>query len=208
MKSIIKSAKTIDEAINDALEELDLKRDQVEVEVLEEGSKGFLGLIGGKDARVKLVEIRNVENIAGEFLEKAITSMNLKADIDIKLQGNDLFVDILGIDPDDKGIIIGKRGNTLDALQYLLSLVVNRGEDNYIKVVVDIEGYRKKREITLKRLAERMAQKAIATKKQVKLEPMNPYERRIIHSTLQSFNEIKTYSEGNDPYRRVVIQVK
>lgn len=208
MKYIIKSAKTVEEAKRAALEELNLEEHEVEVEVLEEGSRGFLGLIGTKDAEVKVTEIKNIEKMAKEFLEKIIVSMDLEATVDVKRKKKDLIIDIVGINPDDKGIIIGKRGNTLDAMQYLLSLFVNKEEDDYIKVVLDIEGYREKRENTLIRLAQRMAEKAISTDRQVKLEPMNPYERRIIHSTLQHVDGVQTFSEGKDPYRRVVIEKK
>ena len=208
MKYIIKSAKTVEEAKRAALQELNLEEHEVDVEVLEEGSRGFLGLIGVKDAEVKVTEIKNVEKMSTEFLQKMITAMDLEATIDIKRDNNDLIIDIKGIDPDDKGIIIGKRGNTLDAMQYLLSLLVNKGEDDYIKVILDIEGYRQKRENTLIRLAQRMAEKALTGTRQVKLEPMNPYERRIIHSTLQHVDGVQTFSEGKDPYRRVVIEKK
>ncbi|MGO1469024.1 MAG: RNA-binding cell elongation regulator Jag/EloR [Tissierella sp.] len=208
MKYIIKSAKTVEEAVENALLELDLQKEEVEVEVLEESSKGFLGLIGGKDAKVKVIEIKDIEKISREFLEEIINSMDLKADINIKKESDRLTIDILGINPDDKGIIIGKRGNTLDAIQYLLSIFINKDEDEYIKVTIDVEGYREKREKSLIKLAQRMAQKAISSKIKVKLEPMNPYERRIIHSTLQDNERIVTFSEGKDPFRRVVIQLK
>lgn len=208
MKYIIESAKTVEEAIEKALLELNLEREQVEVDILDEGSKGFLGLIGARDAQVKLTEIKNIENMSREFLQKIIESMDLEASIDIKHEKDNLNIDIVGIDPEDKGIIIGKRGNTLDAIQYLLSIFINKDEDEYIRVTIDIEGYREKRKNTLIRLAQRMAQKAISSKIKVKLEPMNPYERRIIHFTLQDYKEITTYSEGKDPYRRVVIKLK
>lgn len=208
MNYIIKSAKTVEEAIKQTLSELNLEREQVEVEILEEASRGFFGLIGAKDAKIKVSEIKNIEKLAKEFLEKIVTSMDLEASIETKREKNTLFIDVKGIDPDDKGIIIGKRGNTLDAMQYLLSLFINKEEEDYIKIVLDIEGYREKREKTLVRLAQRMSDKAVSNGIQVKLEPMNPYERRIIHSTLQSNRKIKTFSEGNEPYRRVVIEKK
>lgn len=208
MKYIIKSAKTVEEAIEKALLELNLEREQVEIEILDEGSKGFLGFLGAKDAEIKATEIKNIENMSREFLGKIIESMDLEASIDIKHEDNKLIIDIVGIDPEDKGIIIGKRGNTLDAIQYLLSIFINKDEEEYTRVTIDIEGYREKRENTLVRLAQRMAQKAITSKIKVKLEPMNPYERRIIHFTLQDYKEITTYSEGKDPFRRVVIQLK
>ena len=208
MNYIIKSAKTVEDAVNEAIKELNLNKDQVEIEVLEEGSKGFLGLIGTKDARVKVTELKNIEKLSKEFLEKIIVSMDLEATVDVKREKKTLIIDIKGIDPEQKGIIIGKRGNTLDAMQYLLSIFVNKDEEDYIKVVLDIEGYREKREVTLVRLAQRMADKATSSKIPVKLEPMNPYERRIIHSTLQDNESVATFSEGNDPFRRVVIQAK
>lgn len=208
MNYIIKSAKTVEEAIEQSLSELDLDRAKVEVEVLEEGSRGFLGLIGAKDAKVKVSEIKDIEKLAKDFLGKLVSSMDLEATIDIKRQRNTLFIDIRGIDSDDKGIVIGKRGNTLDALQYLLSLFINKEEEDYIKIVLDIEGYREKREKTLIMLAHRMAEKAVSSNIQVKLEPMNPYERRMIHSTLQANDKIQTFSEGKEPYRRIVIQKK
>ena len=208
MNYIIKSAKTVEEAIRQSLVELDLDREKVEVEVLEEGSRGFLGLIGTKDAKIKVSEIKDIEKLAKDFLGKLVSSMDLEATIDIKRQRNTLFIDIRGIDSDDKGIVIGKRGNTLDALQYLLSLFINKEEEDYIKIVLDIEGYREKREKTLIMLAHRMAEKAVSSNIQVKLEPMNPYERRMIHSTLQANDKIQTFSEGKEPYRRIVIQKK
>ena len=136
MNYIIKSAKTVEEAIEQSLSELDLDRAKVEVEVLEEGSRGFLGLIGAKDAKVKVSEIKDIEKLAKDFLGKLVSSMDLEATIDIKRQRNTLFIDIRGIDSDDKGIVIGKRGNTLDALQYLLSLFINKEEEDYIKIEI------------------------------------------------------------------------
>ena len=132
--------------------------------------------------------------------------MNISAVNVVKREGDILIVDIKDISSTDMGILIGKRGNTLDAIQYLLSLVINKNKDSYIKVVVDTEGYRAKREETLVRLANKMAEKARYVKRPIKLEPMNPYERRIIHSALQNIQGITTYSEGDEPYRRVVIQ--
>ncbi len=208
MNYIIKNAKTVEEATRQALLELNLERDQVQIEVLEEASRGFFGIIGAKDAKIKVSEIKDIEKLAKEFLEKIVSSMDLEASIDTKREKNTLFIDIKGIDPDDKGIIIGKRGNTLDAMQYLLSLFINKEEEDYMKIVLDIEGYREKREKTLIMLAQRMAEKAVSSSIQVKLEPMNPYERRIIHSALQSHKKIQTFSEGNEPYRRIVIQKK
>lgn len=205
MKFVIKTSKTVEEAIKDALSDLNAKEDEVKVEVLEEPSKGLFGLIGSKEAKVKVSLINDPVEIADKFLTKVISSMGINAINHIEKNGDILSVEINNINPSDMGILIGKRGNTLDSIQYLLSLTVNKNRSNYIKVVVDSEGYRAKREETLIKLANRMAEKARYSKKPVKLEPMNPYERRIIHSTLQNFEGVNTYSEGDEPYRRVVI---
>lgn len=150
-----------------------------------------------------LVDIE--ENEATIFLKKVTTEMGLN--LEIKAQGNDetIYIDIDGA---DAGTIIGKRGQTLDSIQYLTSLVVNKGRDKYMRVIVDAENYRAKREKTLEQLANRLASKVIRTKKSVRLEPMNPYERKVIHSTLQSNPSIVTRSEGEEPYRRVIIELK
>lgn len=208
MKYVIKQSKTVEDAVKDALLELDVTEDDVEIEVLEESSKGLFGLIGAKEAKVKVTVINNPIEIANNFLNRILESMGIEATNDIRKEMDILYIDIKNVDPTNKGILIGKRGSTLDAVQYLVSLAINKGNSDYIKVVVDVGGYREKREETLERLAKRMADKAIYSKRPVKLEPMNPYERRIIHSTLQSYEGINTYSEGNEPYRRVVIQSK
>lgn len=208
MRYVIKQSRTVEDAIKDALLELGVSEEDVEVEIIEEASKGLFGLIGSKEAKVKVVVVNDSVNIAKEFLDKIFTSMTIKADVDIRKEEDVLNIDIINVDPADKGIIIGKRGNTLDSIQYLLSLTINKGSDKFIRVALDIEEYRLKREETLVRLAEKMAEKAKYTKRPVKLEPMNPFERRIIHSTLQKHNGITTYSEGNEPFRRVVIQAK
>lgn len=208
MRYVIKQSRTVEDAIKDALLELEVSEEDVEIEVIEEPSKGLFGIIGSREAKVKVVVVNDTIKNAQEFLDKIFTSMTIKADTDIRREEDILYVDINNVDSSDKGIIIGKRGNTLDSIQYLLSLVVNKGNDKYIRVSLDIENYRKKREETLVRLAEKMAEKAKYTKRPVKLEPMNPFERRIIHSALQKHNGITTYSEGNDPFRRVVIQAK
>lgn len=208
MKSVVKMAKTVDEAVKQALIELGTTEEDVEINVIEEPSKGFLGLIGSKDAKVKVTIIYDPIEIADSFLSKMLNSMDIKSVNIIKKDGKKLLIDITDISSTDKGIIIGKRGNTLDAIQYLISLAVNKGKSKYLRVVVDTEGYREKREQTLIKLANRMAEKSKHTNRPVKLEPMNPYERRIIHFALQKVQGITTYSEGEEPYRRVVIQSK
>lgn len=208
MRSVVKVSKTIDDAVEEALIELGVKRDDVELEILEEPSRGIFGLIGVRDAVVRATVTFNPAEIIDTFLTKTLSSMGVTGMNIIEIRGDVISVDIKDVNPKDMGIIIGRRGATLDAIQYLLSLVVNKGRDNYTRVVIDINDYRKKREMTLEKLAGRMAHRAKKSKRVVKLEPMNPYERRIIHSSLQNDREIVTYSEGKDPYRRVVIKLK
>jgi len=208
MKSVVKVSKTVDEAIDIALEELGANKEDVHVEILEEPSRGLFGLLGVKDAAVKVTVVNDPVQKAENFLNKILISMNVKGNAQIKKEGKSLLVEIVNISSSDMGIVIGKRGNTLDAIQYLLSLVVNKDREDYIKVIIDVKGYRQRREETLIRLANKMANKAKYNHRPVKLEPMNPYERRIIHSALQNVDGIITYSEGEDPYRRVVIQAK
>ncbi|MGG7165686.1 RNA-binding cell elongation regulator Jag/EloR [Clostridium ihumii] len=206
MKCIEMSGKTKEDAINKALEELQTTEDKVLIEVLEEGSKGFLNIIGVKPARVKVTLKKDRAEEAKNFLRKILNSMDIKAEIRVKLQGSDMNINLIG---PNMGILIGYRGETLDSLQYLVSLVVNKDHDEeYIRVILDTENYRHNRQETLKRLAEKMASKVKATGKTIKLEPMNPYERRVIHAALQNDDMIKTYSEGEEPRRKVVIELK
>ena len=282
MKYSEKWGDSIEAAVQLALQDLKLTREQVTVTVLEQPSKGFFG-IGSKLAKVRVEEIvkeepkvvkaEKVENKkvdnkpvetkkeekpapagvkeeaprqqgekkkrnrkkkdkaprqefkiegeaaqisarpedlkeaeqhpAKEFLEKLMAEMGLEATVKVAANADSVYVDI---DGKDTGTVIGKRGQTLDAVQYLTSLVVNKGEDEYIRVVVDAEGYRAKREATLEKLAYRLAEKAVKTGRSVRLEPMNPYERKVIHTTLQTVPSVTTKSEGNEPYRRVVIE--
>lgn len=208
MKFVIKSAKTVEEALRAALQELEVKEEEVEVEIIDEASKGLFGLIGAKEAKIKVIVKNDPIEAADNFISDLLKSMGIEASKDIRKEESTLYVDIKDINPTDMGILIGKRGNTLDSVQYLLSLAINKGRENYLKVVLDTEGYRKKREETLIRLANKMAEKAKYSRRPVKLEPMNPYERRVIHSSLQGFTGISTYSEGDEPYRRVVIVAK
>ena len=143
------------------------------------------------------------EHPSKEFLEKLMKEMGLDVTVKVATNAESVYVDL---DGKDTGTVIGKRGQTLDAVQYLTSLVVNKGEEEYIRVVVDAEGYRAKREATLEKLAYRLAEKAVKTGRSVRLEPMNPYERKVIHTTLQTVPSVTTRSEGNEPYRRVVIE--
>lgn len=207
MRELIKTGNSVEEAIEMALEELDLLQEDVSVEILEEPGKGFLGL-GGKEAKVRVIADKDPVFLAEGFLSDLLGHMNIPAEIEIEREAGQLYVEIIGERHDDMGVIIGKRGDTLDAIQYLLSLIVNKGRDQYIRVLLDTENYREKREKTLIDLANKMANKAIRRGRSVKLDPMNPYERRIIHSALQSFEGISTYSVGEEPYRRIVIDIK
>lgn len=208
MRSIVKISKTVEEAISQALLELKAEKEDVTIEVIDEPSKGLFGLIGGKDAKVRVTVVNDPVDVAEDFLNNVFNKMNIRGKANIERKGQLLEVDICDISSLDKGILIGKRGNTLDSLQYLLSLVINKDREKYIRVSIDTEGYRSKREETLIRLAKKMASKAKSYRRTMKLEPMNPYERRIIHSALQNEPGIRTHSEGEEPYRRVVIELR
>lgn len=204
MKSLEVSAKTVEEAVNTALTELALTKEEVSIEILEQPTKGFFGL-GAKKAVVKIEEKYNPTKKAKEFLQKVFDSMRLKPAIEVLETKDKLTFDIKG---EDLGILIGRRGDTLDSLQFLLNLVINKDSESRVKVVLDVEGYRKKREDTLYNLALRLSNKAKRTGRKVILEPMNPQERRIIHVALQNESGISTYSEGEEPYRKVIIVPK
>ena len=266
----------VEEAVKLALIDLKLSRDEVEVTILEEPSKGFFG-IGSKLAKVRVEKKKELkeepvpetvkekpapqedkaekrreeshtkenkhnkknrnrkenkssekkdayvesslnieivdknelkyveEHEALDFLKDITEKMGLSLAFDVKVGEDVVYIEMSG---KDSGTVIGKRGQTLDAIQYLTSLVLNKDKEKYIKVVVDAENYRAKRQKTLEQLANRLAAKVIKTKRYVRLEPMNPYERKIIHATLQNNPEINTRSEGEEPYRRVVIELK
>ena len=206
MKSIEIIGKTIDEALNNALEQLKVSKDKVDVEILDEGSKGLFNFFGSKPAKIKVTVKDSYVDIARQFLKDILDNMKIDAEIEIVEDQGIINVNITGKNVRN---IIGYRGETLDSLQYLLSLVVNKNhESSYKRVVLDTENYRKKREETLKRVADKTAYKVINSRRTYKLEPMNPYERRIIHAALQGKKDIYTYSEGEDPYRRIVVDIK
>ena len=203
------SAKTVNDAITEACQKLSVTSDNLEYEVIEEGSTGFLG-IGSKPAVIKArvkEENVSVDEKAKKFLNEVFTAMKLTVAIDAKYDEEDKNLDI-DLSGDSMGVLIGKRGQTLDSLQYLTSLVVNKGTEEYIRVKVDTEDYRKRRKETLENLAKNIAFKVKRSKRKVSLEPMNPYERRIIHSALQNDRYVTTHSEGEEPFRRVVVTLK
>ena len=200
------SAKTVDDAITEACQKLTVTSDKLEYEVVEEGSSGFLG-IGAKPAVIKARIKNSVADKAKEFLKEVFDAMNIVVVIDVKYDEENRNIDI-ELSGDEMGVLIGKRGQTLDSLQYLVSLVVNKDEDEYIRVKVDTEDYRKRRKETLENLAKNIAYKVKRTRRTVALEPMNPYERRIIHSALQNDKYVTTHSEGEEPFRKVVVSLK
>lgn len=208
MRSVVKVSKNINDAVEEALIELNASREDVEIEVLEEPKRGIFGLIGVKDAVVKVIVTFDPIEIADTFVTKILFEMGLSATTDIEIKKEVINVNIKDVNEEDMGIVIGRRGATLDSIQYLLSLVLNKNKNKYYRVVLDINEYRSKREATLERLAHKMARKARKNKRVIKLEPMNPYERRLIHSALQNVDYITTHSEGDEPYRRVVIKLK
>ena len=200
------SAKTVDDAITEACQKFTVTSDKLEYEVIEEGKSGLLG-IGAKPAVIKVRVKSSVEDKAKDFLKDVFAAMNLTVVVDVKYNEVESTMDV-DLSGDEMGILICKRGQTLDSLQYLVSLVVNKDTENYIRVKVDTENYRKRRKETLENLAKNISYKVKRTKRPVSLEPMNPYERRIIHSALQNDRYVTTYSEGDEPFRHVVVVLK
>ncbi len=197
--------KNVDEAITNACVDLGITADKLKYEVVEKGSGGFLG-IGSKPAVIQAKKNEDIDEIAREFLTQVLSAMEITADINIEVEENEkeniINIDVVG---DDMGILIGKRGQTLDSLQYLVSLVVNKESEKFNRVKLDTENYRERRKATLENLAKNIAIKVKRIKRPVALEPMNPYERRIIHSALQDDKYCTTKSEGEEPYRHVVV---
>ncbi|MEH2944528.1 RNA-binding cell elongation regulator Jag/EloR [Lachnospiraceae bacterium KK002] len=200
------SAKTVDDAITEGLVKLGTTSDKVEYEVIEKGSSGFLG-IGSKPAVVKIRKKSDTEDYVYDFLHSVFLAMNLEVEIIITKSedGKNVDVELKG---DEMGVLIGKRGQTLDSLQYLTNLAVGKQVSEYVKVKIDTEDYRKRRRDTLENLARNIAYKVKRTKRSVSLEPMNPFERRVIHSALQNDRYVNTHSEGEEPYRHVVVTLK
>lgn len=230
MTSLEKTGKTIEDATQAALQELGISLDRAQIEVLEEPSKGFLGLIGGKPAKVRVTVKPEVPapvaaptpvkpaapkaeavsedqpvTVAKEFLNNIFANMKLKVMIEKMKQEDGILLNLRG---DDLGILIGKHGQTLDALQYLVNLAANKDAETRIRIVLDVEDYRKRRAETLTQLALRLADKVKRRGERVVLEPMSPHERKIIHMALQDDARINTYSEGDEPFRKVVIALK
>lgn len=238
MRSIVTSGKTVEAAVKQGLAKLGTTEDQVAVNVLEQPSKGFLGLIGVKEARVELTLLSDDKpsatpqgtvseerapvirkdheatdadagqdpyEVAASFIRDVGENMGLHVDVEIVHKKDNTVLNISG---SDLGVLIGRRGQTLDSLQYLANIIANRYSDSFIRIVLDAENFRERRKKTLEDLAVRLAGRVIRTRKEVALEPMSPQERKVIHSKLQDHPEVKTYSKGEEPNRRVIITLK
>lgn len=206
MEFIEISAKNVDDAITQATVQLGITGDQLEYEVLDKGSTGFLG-IGSKNAVIKARKKFSIDENVVEFLSSIFDAMKMEVEILVAVNEEEHIIEV-ELKGDDMGILIGKRGQTLDSLQYLTNLAINKHSDEYYKVKIDTEDYRKRRKETLENLAKNIAYKVKRTKRPVSLEPMNPFERRIIHSALQNDRYVTTHSEGDEPYRHVVVTLK
>jgi spoIIIJ-associated protein len=205
VKVIEITGKTVEEAVERALVELNVARDQVEVEVLEEPSKGILGIFGAKPAKVAVSVKEGVDFKAVSLLSSIVGVMNLDVKMEVKEKKDFVNIDLVG---KELGILIGRRGETLDALQFLVNLSANKNQSSRKKIIIDIEGYRNRRSETLHKLAVKLANKAKQRGRSVVLEPMSSQERRIIHTALQGRDDIYTFSEGDDPYRKIIIAPK
>ncbi len=206
MEFIEVSAKTVNDAITDALVQLGVTSSQLEYEVVNEGSTGFLGF-GSKPAVIKARKKFSVEDTVRDFLKRVFEAMDMEVEIISKYDEDSSMVEV-EFKGSEMGVLIGKRGQTLDSLQYLTNLAVNKQSDKYVKVKLDTEDYRKRRKDTLENLAKNISYKVKRTKRPVALEPMNPFERRVIHSALQNDRFVSTHSEGEEPYRHVVVTLK
>lgn len=206
MEMMTFSAKTVEDAVTKALIDLETTSDKLEYEVVEKGSAGFLG-IGAKPAVIRARKKESVQDRAVNFLSQVFDAMNIQVEIASAFNEEEKEISIT-LEGEDMGILIGKRGQTLDSLQYLVSLIVNKDSEDYLRVKLDTENYRERRKETLETLAKNIAYKVKRTRRPVSLEPMNPYERRIIHAAVQNDKYVTTRSEGEEPFRHVVIALK
>lgn len=205
MKWIEVGANTVENAIHEALEQMGANREDVRIEVLEEGSRGFLGIIGGKQARVRVEMKQQPGQLIENVIDKIIQAMDLDISFTVQ-EGDECWnVDFKG---KDVRILIGRRGETLNSLQLIANLIINKQKDERIHLVLDAENYRKRREETLRRLARRLSERVKHSRSDIALEPMTPQERRIIHMELQENPWVYTTSRGEEPYRKVVISLK
>lgn len=202
MKQITATGQTVDEAVESALAQLNTTKDRTEISIIDEGKKGVFGIFGARPAVVKVTIVIDPIEEAKKFLQQVTENMGVTADIQVTIQGKNVEFNLSG---EKIAILIGKRGQTLNSLQYLTQLVANRFSEQFINIIVDAENYRGRRKETLVQLAGRLAEKAIRTKQDVPLEPMPSYERKVIHTALVSNRKVKTYSSGADPKRHIVI---
>lgn len=207
MEFIEVSGRTVDEALTNALLKLETTSDKVEYEILDKGSNGLLGLFNSKPAKIKIRKKGSVEDVIREFLGNMFGAMDMVVNVSIAVNEEEGTVDV-DLSGEDMGLLIGKRGQTLDSIQYLISLVANKDKEKYVRVKVDTENYRQRRKETLESLAKNISYKVKRSRRPVSLEPMNPYERRIIHSALQNDKFVSTRSEGEEPFRHVVVFLK
>lgn len=201
MQTIERTGKTVEEAVTEGLKELGVPREQVEIEVLEEATRGILGLLS-RPARVRLKVKETPGGKTRSFIREILAAMDLTAQVTVQEKEDTVVVDLAG---PQLGVLIGRRGETLDSLQYLVNLAINRGQEKMKHVIIDIEGYRLRREQSLRSMAVRMADKARQKGRSVVLEPMSALDRRIIHTALQGRDDIYTFSEGEEPFRKIVI---
>ena len=207
MEKIEVTGKTLEEALTNASVMLKTASENLEYEVIEKGSNGLFGIFNSKPVKILVNKKTSLTDKVEKFLSDIFNTMNIevKAEISVDEENNTMDINLIG---DDMGALIGKRGQTLDSLQYLVSLVVNKESDKYFRVKLDTENYRERRKATLESLAKNIAYKVKRTRRAVSLEPMNPYERRIIHSALQNDKYVITKSEGEEPFRHVVVLLK
>lgn len=205
MREVTAIGLTVNEAVDEALRQLEVSKEEVEITILDEGKKGFFGYFGKRPASVLVKHRQDPIKEAATFLTNVVKKMGIEAQIEIKQTGKTVLFQLSG---EKMAVLIGKRGQTLNSLQYLTQLVANRYSNFYLQIVIDAENYRERRKNTLKQLAARLARQAIRTNNSVSLEPMPAYERKIIHAALTQFKEIKTYSVGEEPNRHLVISVK
>ncbi|MGQ9512253.1 RNA-binding cell elongation regulator Jag/EloR [Thermodesulfitimonas sp.] len=202
MREVVKSGKTVEEAVAQALATLGARRDEVTVEVLSEPTQGVLGFIGAKPAVVRVIIQEGAGSRAAALVQSILSALGLNGQVNVREDAEAIEIEITG---EKLGVLIGRRGETLNALQYLVALAVNRGEEEKKRVFVDVGGYRKKRDETLRALALKLAEKVKRRGRSIVLEPMSPHERRIIHMTLRERDDIYTFSEGEEPFRKIVI---
>ncbi len=206
MLSCKETGNSVEEAVEKALKKLDISKEEAEINIIDEGSKGFLGLIGGKEAVVEVSKKIIPSEIGKKFLEEIFLNSELAVEVEYIESKSDDEQLYYNLSSPELGIVIGHRGETLDALQYLTSLAVNRETDEYFRIMLDAEGYRERRKETLERLANKMKNKALETGRKVMLDPMPPHERRIIHLTVKDDDRVKSYSQGEEPFRKVMIE--